>query len=103
MAFIGTHNHLALGSNLRIRDSINRIEDIIPYAQSLGHKGLVITEHESITSHLDCLTFHKKIKQQEGFEDWKTGLGNEIYLCSYYCMDRELFYVCNDESSNILS
>ena len=56
MSFIGLHNHTAEGSNHRLRDSINKIPDIIEYAHSLGHKGVAFTEHESITSSFNALT-----------------------------------------------
>ena len=79
--FIGIHNHTALGSNLRQRDSTNRIPDMIEYAHELGHRGIVFTEHESITSHLDVLKYYQKVKDKEGWEGFKVGLGNEVYLC----------------------
>ena len=80
--FFGIHNHTAMGSNLRLRDSINRVPELIDYYHELGHKGLVITEHESISSHLDALDYYKKIKND--YNDFKVALGNEIYLCPSY-------------------
>lgn len=81
MSFIGLHNHSAQGSNLRLRDSINRIPDMIEYAHSLGHKGIAFTEHESITSSLDALKYYDSKKDNEDWQDFKIILGNEIYLC----------------------
>jgi len=80
--FFGIHNHTAAGSNLRLRDSINRVSELIDYYYELGHKGLVITEHESISSHLDALNYYKEMKDRCG--DFKVALGNEIYLCPSY-------------------
>ena len=86
MSFFGSHNHCHIGSNLRLRDSINKINDLFEYAHSLGHKGIAITDHEAITAHLDALMFHDTVKDKEGWENWKTALGNEIYLCSDNCV-----------------
>ena len=86
MSFFGSHCHTHIGSNLRLRDSINKIDDLFEYAHSLGHKGIAITDHEAITAHLDALMFHDTIKDKEGWEGWKTALGNEIYLCSDNCV-----------------
>ena len=82
MSFFGVHNHSAEGSNLRLRDSINKIPEMIEYAHSLGHSGICFTEHESITSSLDALKYYDSHKDLEGWEDFKVVLGNEIYLCT---------------------
>lgn len=82
MSFFGVHNHSAQGSNLRLRDSINKIPEMIDYAHSLGHKGICFTEHESITSALDALKYYDKYKEKEDWKDFKVALGNEIYLCT---------------------
>ena len=50
--FFWSTNHSAEGSNLRLRDSINKVPEMIEYAHSLGHAGICFTEHESITSSL---------------------------------------------------
>ena len=82
MSFFGIHNHTAQDSNLRLRDSINKIEDMIDYAHELGHKGIVFTGHESITSHLDALKYYNTKKELEDWQGFKVALGNEIYLCN---------------------
>lgn len=82
MAYIGPHNHSDQGSNLRLRDSTNKIADIIEYAHGLGHKGIFITEHESISSHIAALKYYNSKKNLPGWEGFKLGLGNEIYLCN---------------------
>ena len=43
------HNHTDF-SNFRLRDSINRINDLIDYAIELGHEGIAFTEHETIAN-----------------------------------------------------
>ena len=82
MSFFGVHNHSAEGSNLRLRDSINKVPEMIEYAHSLGHAGICFTEHESITSSLDALKYYNSHKDLEGWENFKVVLGNEIYLCT---------------------
>ena len=82
MSFFGVHNHSAEGSNLRLRDSINKVPEMIEYAHSLGHAGICFTEHESITSSLDALKYYDSHKDLEGWENFKVVLGNEIYLCT---------------------
>lgn len=82
MAFIGMHNHSAEGSNLRLRDSINKIPEMIEYAYSIGHKGICFTEHESISSSLNALKCYYEHKEKGELEGFKVILGNEIYLCT---------------------
>ena len=86
MSFFGVHNHSAEGSNLRLRDSINKIPEMIEYAHSLGHSGICFTEHESITSSLDALKYYDSHKDLEGWEGFKVVLGNEIYLLCYFVL-----------------
>lgn len=81
MSYIGIHNHTDVGSNLRLRDSTNKIMDLIDYAHELGHKGICITDHESITAHLNALEYYESKRDKEDWKDFKLGLGNEIYLC----------------------
>lgn len=80
MAFMGLHNHSEY-SNFRLRDSINRIPDLIEYAHKLGHKGIAITEHETIASSLEAQAYLRSKKDDPAWKDFKLALGNEIYLC----------------------
>ena len=67
------HNHTEY-SNLRLRDSINRIDNLISYAEELGHKAVAITEH-------DCVSGWIKIEKEAAkHENIKVIRGNEIYL-----------------------
>lgn len=81
MAFIypgSLHNHTEY-SNLRLRDSINRIEDLVNYAIELGQEVIAITEHETIANALKVEKYYEKIKKEH--PNFKIILGNEIYLC----------------------
>lgn len=71
------HNHTDY-SNFRLRDSINRIEDLINYAIELGHKGIAFTEHETVANAIDIENYYEKIKKEH--PDFKVVRGNEIYL-----------------------
>lgn len=80
MSYIGLHNHSEY-SNFRLKDSTNRIPEMIEYAHSLGHKGIAITEHETIASSLVAQAEWFKHDGDKDWEDFKVILGNEIYLC----------------------
>ena len=72
------HNHTEY-SNLRLRDSINRAEDLINYAIELGQEVIAITEHETVSNAVKVEKFYRKIKSKS--PNFKVILGNEIYLC----------------------
>ena len=80
MSYIGLHNHTAIGSNVRLKDSINKVPELIEYAHELGHKGIAITDHECVSASLDVLQYYNSVKDKPGWEDLKVVLGNEIYL-----------------------
>ena len=74
MIFGGSlHNHTEY-SNLRLRDSINKIEDMLNYAEELGHKVIGFTDHETVSSWIKIEKAAKK------HPDLKVIRGNEIYL-----------------------
>lgn len=107
--FMSNHNH-SEDSNFRLTDCIIRAEDIVNRAIELGYKGVSITEHETVSSHIRILQRYIEIKKvqeryikyindsnNEGIQkdkeiqkelhllknmssDFKLGLGNEIYL-----------------------
>ena len=89
--FIGLHNH-SDHSNYRLRDSINKIENLIDYTHQLGHKGIAITEHETVGSTIEALKVMESRKQLEGWQDYKLILGNEIYLCSRKAIEEDKDY-----------
>lgn len=80
MAFVGLHNHTD-SSNFRARDSINKVTELIDYAHKLGHKGIAITEHETIASSLVAQKYFHSKQDNIEWKDFKLILGNEIYLC----------------------
>ena len=51
--YINLHCHTD-HSNYRMLDSINRIEDLFEYTHELGHKGLTITDHETVGNHVQA-------------------------------------------------
>ena len=81
MSYIGIHNHTDIGSNHEFRDSINKVTDLIEYAHSIGHRGICITDHESLSAHFKALDYYESKMKEDDWKDFKLGLGNEIYLC----------------------
>lgn len=75
-----THCHSEY-SNIRLLDCINRPKDLLTTAATLGYSGLTITDHECLSSHVQFLQLEKELKEKGKLpEDFKLGLGNEIYL-----------------------
>lgn len=74
--FFSIHNHTEF-SNLRMRDSINKVEDLIDRAYELGYCGMAITDHESISGAVRGIKHYFKKYVDT---DFKIALGNEIYL-----------------------
>lgn len=65
-------------SNLRLRDCISKVEDLLWYAAELGHEVVGITDHESISCHVKAEKIYKKVKEK--YPNFKLIRGNEIYL-----------------------
>lgn len=74
----GLHNHSEY-SNLRLRDAIGKINELIDYAISLGHEVIAFTEHETISNAIKIENYYNKIKKEH--PNFKVIFGNEIYLC----------------------
>ena len=72
------HNHSDY-SNIRLRDCINKIDELFNYAGELGHEVVALTDHESISGWVKAENAAKKLKEK--YPDLKVILGNEIYLC----------------------
>ena len=77
MPYASLHNHTCY-SNLRIRDSINTVKDLMEYAIELGHSGIAYTEHETVANAIEIEEYYEKIKKEH--PDFKVIRGNEIYL-----------------------
>lgn len=71
------HNHTEY-SNLRLRDCIIKVEDLLWYAAELGHEVVGITDHESLSCHVKAEKIYKKVKEK--YPNFKLIRGNEIYL-----------------------
>lgn len=71
------HNHTDY-SNFRLKDSINKVEDLMDYAIKLGHKVIAYTEHETVSNAIKIEEAYE-IRKQE-YPDFKVIRGNEIYL-----------------------
>ena len=82
VAYFSTHNHSSY-SNAKVGlDSINRIEEMIAYAGEIGLNGIVLSDHELLSGHVKWIDEYKKLKKEGRLKnDFKIGLGNEIYLC----------------------
>lgn len=95
MRYASLHNHTDY-SNLKLIDSINKVEDLIDYGYDLGLKAIAITDHDCVGGHIAALKyFNKKYKDK----DYQLILGNEIYvtregLTKETHMAGEKFYHC---------
>ena len=80
MNYINVHTHTQY-SNERLRDCIIKEKDLITTADKLGYKGVVITDHETLSCHVKANKVYKKLKEEGTInEQFKLGFGNEIYL-----------------------
>ena len=75
--YFNIHNH-TMYSNIRLLDSINRPKDLIDKAIELGLSGIAITDHETISAHMEVNQYAKEIKNK--YPDFIIALGNEVYL-----------------------
>ncbi|MGL6184736.1 MAG: PHP domain-containing protein [Clostridium chrysemydis] len=88
--FTHLHNHSEY-SNIRLLDSINKIQDMILYVSSLGQKALALTDHESLSGHIEFILTVEKLKKDGKIpQDFKVILGNEIYLVDEKTMNAEI-------------
>lgn len=77
---ISCHNHTDK-SNIRLLDSTNRVKDLVKTAAELGYKGLAITDHETLSAHVEAIKTVRSLKKSGKIDnDFKLILGNEIYL-----------------------
>ena len=79
MTYFSLHNHTAMGSNIRLLDSINTPEGLIDTAISLGLSGIAITDHEALCAHVQAEKYFNKIKDNIP-PDFTLAFGDEIYL-----------------------
>jgi DNA polymerase-3 subunit alpha len=80
MCLINCHNHTDY-SNIRLLDCTNSVEELIKTAASLGYKGLAITDHESVSAHVQAIKKTRELKEKGKIHNsFKLILGNELYL-----------------------
>lgn len=80
LCFISCHNHLDT-SNFRLLDCTNTANDLIQTASDLGYKGIAITDHETVSAHVQAIKKTRELKEKGKIpDDFKLILGNEIYL-----------------------
>lgn len=72
------HAH-TMYSNLRLLDCINFPDRLVQKAIELGLKGIAITDHEALGSHMVLDRIQRKLLKEGS--DFKVARGNEIYLC----------------------
>lgn len=77
--YASLHTHSEF-SNLKLIDSINKIEDLIQYAADIGLSGVAITDHDTVGGHVRAWNYYNQMPE-ETKEKFKLILGNEIYLC----------------------
>ena len=65
-------------SNLRLLDCINKIPSLVSYARQIGLKGIAITDHESLSGHVQANILAQDIIKED--PEFKLALGDEIYL-----------------------
>lgn len=75
-----THSHSCY-SNIRLLDSINTIDNILKVSYEKGMSGVCLTDHECLCGAVELLGKEKELKEKgELPENYKCGIGNEIYL-----------------------
>lgn len=78
-SYFSIHNHTDLGTNtaLGFPDTICRVPDLIQKAYDYGLSGISISDHESISAHIQALKYYNSMARDHPFT---LALGNEIYL-----------------------
>lgn len=67
-----------LSSNLRLLDSINKLDALAQYGAEIGLAGIALTDHETIAGAVKWKQQEKKIREK--YPNFKCAIGNEIYL-----------------------
>lgn len=73
----GLHNHTHYSNIKGMRDSINRVDVLIDEAYKKGYKAIAITDHSSVSGHVEAIDYYNKKYKDK---DFKVILGEEIYL-----------------------
>lgn len=72
------HSHTEYSNALLgFADVVNHASDLIQRAYNLGLRGINISDHEGVSSHMEALEYYNQMEKDRPFA---LGLGNEIYL-----------------------
>ena len=63
--FYELHCHTDEGSNLRLLDTTNKVKTVMNYAAEIGLGGVAITDHESLSSHIEVNMYAKELLNKE--------------------------------------
>ena len=83
------HTHSEF-SNIRLLDSINKIEKLTNKDIKIGLQGYCLTDHECLAGHMQLNILAKKLRESN--PDFKIALGNEIYLTDNRDMGQKYFH-----------
>ena len=78
-------------SNIRLVDSINKVENVIDRAIELDLAGIAITEHEALSGSIRINQYAKKMQKEH--PDFKIAIGNEIYLVDERPSDKHWHFI----------
>lgn len=88
MKILNLHSHSEFSNmSCGFKDTTNKLKDLLDYAYDNDHAGIALTDHESVTGHIQAEDWlNNKIKNAETDEEKKRAqefnliLGNEIYI-----------------------
>lgn len=83
------HSH-TMYSNIKLLDCINRPEKLIDRAIEIGLKGIAITDHDCLSSHVKVNKYAQSLYEKH--PDFKVALGNEIYLCPDRSLNQKYYH-----------
>lgn len=90
MSRMELHTHTEY-SNIRLVDSVNKVESLIDRAIELGLSGIAITDHECLSGSIRINKYAKKIKEK--YPNFKIAIGNEIYLVDERPSDKHWHFI----------
>jgi DNA polymerase III subunit alpha len=76
MAYASLHNHSDY-SNIKVIDSINKIENLMDEAFKKGLYAVALTDHDTLSGHIKAIQYYNEAYKDKEF---KLILGNEIYI-----------------------